>query len=57
MKKESRNLWFLVGFLPLVVVLWLAWVLPGCGFFRLETEPFYLPQDGIEVAPEIWTSP
>lgn len=47
MKKESRNIWFLVGFLPLLVVLWLAWVLPGWGFFRLATDPFALPQDGM----------
>jgi hypothetical protein len=47
MKKKSRSLWFLVGFLPLLVVLWLAWVLPGWGFFRLETDPLSLPQDGM----------
>jgi len=47
MKKGWRSLWFLVGFLPLVLVLWLAWVLPGFGFFRLETDPFYLPLDGM----------
>ena len=47
MKKKSRSLWFLVGFLPLLVVLWLAWVLPGWGFFRLETDPFSLPEDGM----------
>jgi hypothetical protein len=29
MKKGWRSLWFLVGFLPLLIVLWLAWVLPG----------------------------
>ena len=47
MKKGWRSFWFLVGFLPLVVILWLAWVLPGWGFFRLETDPFSLPQDGM----------
>lgn len=47
MKKKSRSLCFLVGFLPLLVVLWLAWVLPIFGFFRLETDPFSLPQDGM----------
>jgi hypothetical protein len=47
MKKGWRSFWFLVGFLPLLVVLWLAWVLPGLGFFRLETDPFSLPQDGM----------
>ena len=47
MKKGWRSLWFLVGVLPLLVVLWLAWVLPGLGFFRLETDPFSLPQDGM----------
>lgn len=47
MKTGWRSLWFLVGFLPLLVVLWLAWVLPGWGFFRLETDPFYLSQDGM----------
>jgi len=47
MKKSRHSLWFVVGFLPLLVVLWLAWVLPGWVFFRLETDPFYLPQDGM----------
>jgi len=47
MRKGWRSLWFLVGFLPLVVVLWLAWVLPGWGFFRLDTDPLSLPQDGM----------
>jgi len=47
MKKGRHSLWFVVGFLPLLVVLWLAWVLPGQGFFRLETDPFSLPQDGM----------
>ena len=47
MKKGRHSLWFVVGFLPLLVVLWLALVLPGWGFFRLETDPFYLPQDGM----------
>ena len=47
MKKGWRSLWFLVGVLPLLVVLWLAWVLPGLGFFRLETDPFSLPEDGM----------
>ena len=47
MKKGRHSLWFVVGFLPLLVVLWLAWVLPDFGFFRFETDPFYLPQDGI----------
>ena len=47
MKKVRHSLWFVVGFLPLLVVLWLAWVLPGWGFFRLETDPFYLPEDGM----------
>lgn len=45
MKKEWRSLWFLVGFLPLLVVVWLAWVLPDFGFFRLEIDPFYLPEN------------
>ena len=47
MKKSRHSLWFVVGFLPLLVVLWLAWVLPGWGFFRLETDPFSLPEDGM----------
>jgi hypothetical protein len=47
MKTKWRNLWFLVGFLPLLLVLWLAWVLPGWGFFRLETDSFYLLEDGM----------
>ncbi|MDR2551126.1 MAG: hypothetical protein LBD10_13100 [Desulfobulbus sp.] len=47
MKKKSRSLWFLVGLLPLLLVLWLAWVFPDFGFFRLETDPFYLPEDGM----------
>jgi hypothetical protein len=47
MKKVRHSLWFVVGFLPLLLVLWLAWVLPGLGFFRLETDPFYLPEDGM----------
>ena len=47
MKKGWHSLWFLVGFLPLLVVLWLAWVLPDFGFFRFETDPFYLPEDGM----------
>ena len=47
MKKGRHSLWFVVGFLPLLVVLWLAWVLPGWGFFRLETDPFFLPEDGM----------
>ena len=47
MKKESRSLWFIVGFLPLVVVVWLAWTMPGWGFFRLDTDSFYLPKDGM----------
>jgi hypothetical protein len=47
MKKGWHSLWFVVSFLPLLVVLWLAWVLPGQGFFRLETDPFSLPQDGM----------
>lgn len=47
MKKGWRSLWFLVGFLPLLLILWLAWVLPGWGFFRLDTDPFYLPEDGL----------
>ena len=47
MKKSRHSLWFVVGFLPLLVVLWLAWVLPGLGFFHLETDPFSLPQDGM----------
>ena len=47
MKKGWRSLWFLVGFLPLLLVLWLAWVLPGWGFFRLDTDSFYLPEDGM----------
>ena len=46
MKKEWHSLWFLVGLLPLLVVLWLAWVLPGLGFFRLKTDSFNLPEDG-----------
>ena len=47
MKKGWHSLWFLVGFLPLLLVLWLAWLLPGLGFFRLATDPFSLPQDGM----------
>ena len=47
MKKGRHSLWFVVGFLPLLVVLWLAWVLPGWGFFRLDTDSFYLPEDGM----------
>ena len=47
MKKVRHSLWFVVGFLPLLVVLWLAWVLPGWGFFRLEADPFSLPEDGM----------
>lgn len=47
MKKSRHSLWFVVGFLPLLLVLWLAWVLPGWGFFRLETDPFFLPEDGM----------
>jgi len=47
MKKVRHSLWFVIGFLPLLLVLWLAWVLPGWGFFRLETDPFYLPEDGM----------
>jgi len=47
MKKGWRSLWFLVGFLPLLVVLWLTWVLPGLGFFRLATDPFHLSPDGM----------
>ena len=47
MKKSRHSLWFVVGLLPLLVVLWLALVLPGWGFFRLETDPFYLPEDGM----------
>ena len=47
MKKVRHSLWFLVGFLPLLLVFWLAWVLPGWGFFRLEADPFYLPEDGM----------
>lgn len=46
MKKGWHSLWFLVGFLPLSLVLWLAWVLPGWGFFRLATDSFSLPQNG-----------
>jgi len=45
MKKGWRSFWFLVGLLPLLLVLWLAWVLRGLGFFYLETDPFSLPQD------------
>ena len=47
MKKVRHSLWFVVGFLPLLLVLWLAWVLPGWGFFRLETDLFYLPENGM----------
>lgn len=47
MKKGWHSLWFVVGFLPLLVVLWLAWVLPGWGFFRLETDPLFLPEEGM----------
>ena len=47
MKKGWRSLWFLVGVLPLLLVLWLAWVLPDFGFFRLETDLFYLPENGM----------
>ena len=47
MKKEWRSRWFFVGFLPLLLALWLAWVLPDFGFFRLATDPFYLPEDGM----------
>ena len=47
MRKEWRSRWFLVGFLSLLVVLWLAWLLPGWGFFRLATDPLYLPEDGM----------
>jgi len=47
MRKEWRSRWFLVGFLPPLVVLWLAWFLPGWGFFRLATDPLYLPEDGM----------
>ena len=47
MKKGWHSRWFIVGFLPLVLVLWLAWVLPDFGFFRFETDPFYLPEDGM----------
>jgi len=47
MKKGWRSVSFLAGFFPLLVVLWLAWVLPGWGFFRLATDQFYLPQDGM----------
>ena len=46
MKKGRHSLWFVVGFLPLLLVLWLAWVLPGLGFFRLKTDSFNLPEDG-----------
>ena len=31
----------------MLLVLWLAWVLPGWGFFRLEADPLYLPEDGM----------
>ena len=47
MKKVRHSLWFVVGFLPLLLVLWLAWVFPGWGFFRLEADLFYLPEDGM----------
>jgi hypothetical protein len=47
MRKEWRSLWFFVSFLPLLLVLWLAWVLPGWGFFRLEADPFFLPEEGM----------
>ena len=47
MKKGWCSFWFLVGLLPLLLALWLAWVLPGLGFFRLETDQFSLPQDGM----------
>ena len=47
MKMRWPKIWFLGGFLPLFLVLWLAWVLPDFGFFRLETDSFYLPQDGM----------
>ena len=47
MKKSRHSLWFVVGFLPLLLVLWLTWVLPGWGFFRLEADPFSLPEDGM----------
>ena len=47
MKKVRHSLWFVVGFLPLLLVLWLTWVLPGWGFFRLEADPFSLPEDGM----------
>lgn len=46
-EKSSAQLVVCVGFLPLLLVLWLAWALPGWGFFRLETDPFYLPEDGM----------
>ena len=47
MKKRWHSLMFLVGFLPLLVVVWLAWTMPGWGFFRLDTDSFYLPEDGM----------
>lgn len=47
MKKGWCSFWFLVGLLPLLLALWLVWVLPGLGFFRLETDPFYLLEDGM----------
>ncbi len=53
MKMRWPKIWFLGGFLPLFLVLWLAWVLPDFGFFRLETGSFDLPQDGMVLVERI----
>jgi len=47
MKRRWRSFWFFVGFLPLLLALWLVWVLPDLGFFRLDTDSFSLPQNGM----------
>lgn len=47
MRIRWRTFWFLVGFLPLLIAIWLLWHLPGMGFFRLDMENSSLPQNGM----------
>jgi len=47
MRIRWRTFWFLVGFLLFLIALWLAWLLPDLGFFRLDMESLYLPKDGM----------
>jgi hypothetical protein len=47
MRIRWQTFWFILGGWLLLLAVWLVWQLPGQGFFRLDLDSLYLPQDGM----------